>query len=268
MIEFGLKHKHSSGWHKKFPRQKIERESPMHLGMHAHLKFRSEWFEGREGYLSWKDLDKFFERHLGKNVDKVFSEYVKRAKRFDHDVSLRDAFYDALNPKRRYQKQTYCIDSQNRIAKFKENNEKIVTHKEAYAYNESHYPRDVRSYLKENQIVPFGEFYLRERYDNWTKKPIYICSKDWYNTVLAIGTGKQFIRMYNMKRVYIPFGKVNAQGVPKNGFEIIQVPTGRYMYSNTIPDCSWQIYRTEQIPYSQCSNPDFMFFIKGEFDQY
>ena len=71
-----------------------------------------------------------------------------------------------------------------------------------------------------------------------------------------------------MKRVYIPFSKDKAQGVPKNGFETIQVPTWKYMYSETVPNLSWQIYRTEQIPYTKASNPDFMFFVKGEFDQY
>ena len=266
MIEFGLQHHGRSGWKKKFPRKEIEREDFKHLGMHEHFKLGYDR-NYHYGYLSWKDLDKFFKGHLGKNVDEMFSEYVRRAKRFDHDVSLRDTFYEALNP--RYRSKTYCIDSQNRIAKFKESNEKVVTFKEAYAYNESHYPKDVRSYLKENQIVPFGEFYLREHwYDNWTKKPIYICSRDWYNTVLAIGTGKQFIRMNNMKRVYIPFSKVNAQGIPKSGFESINVPTGKYLYSKIYPDFSWQIYRTEQIPYSKTSNPYFMFFVKGEFDQY
>ena len=268
MIEFGLKHSNSSGWKKKYPRKKINKGDFKHQSMHDRFKFGYDR-SYHHGYLSWKDLDKFFEANLGKNVDKVFSEYVKRAKRFDHDVSLRDTFYDALNPKRRYQSQTYCIDSQNRIAKFKESNDHVINAREAFTYNESHYPKDVRSYLKENQIVPFGEFYLREHwYHNWVKKPIYICSKDWYNTVLAIGTGKQFIRMNSMHRVYIPFNKVNAQGVPKNGFETVHIPTGRYMYSNTVPDLSWQIYRTEQIPYSKASNPDFMFFVKGEFNQY
>ena len=141
--------------------------------------------------------------------------------------------------------------------------------REALTYNEMHYPKDVRSYLKENQIVPFGEFYLREHwFGNWVKKQIYICSKDWYNTVLAICTGKQFIRMNNMKRVYIPFNKINVQGIPKNGFEIVQVPTGKYVYSKITPDLSWQIYRTEQVPYTEAYNPDFMFFVKGEFSQY
>ena len=265
MIEFGLKHKSSSYWKKKYPRKKINKGDFKHQSMHDRFKFGYDRIY-HEGWLSYKDLDKFFEANLGKNVDKVFSEYVKRAKKFNHDVSLRDTFYDALSS-RRYQKQAYCIDSQNRIAKFKESDEKAVTFKEAYAYNESHYPKDVRSYLKENQIVPFGEFYLREHwYDNWIKKPIYICSKDWYDTVLAIGTGKQFVRMNNMKRVYIPFSKVNAQGIPKGGFETVEIPTGKYMQYG--PDLNWQIYRTEQIPYSKSSNPDFMFFVKGEFDQY
>ena len=268
MIEFSLKHRSSSGWKKKYPRKEINKGDFKHQSMHDRFKFGYDR-NYHYGWLSWKDLDKFFEANLGKNVDKVFSEYIKRAKRFNHGVSLKDTFYDALNPKRRYQEQTYCIDSQNRIAKFKESNEKVITPKEAYAYNESHYPKDVRSYLKENQIVPFGEFYLREHwYGNWNKKPIYICSKDWYDTVLAIGTGKQFIRMNNMKRVYIPFSKDKAQGVPKNGFETVQIPTGRYMYSETVPNLSWQIYRTEQVPYTKASNPDFMFFVKGEFDQY
>jgi hypothetical protein len=268
MIEFSLKHRSSSSRKKKYPRKEINKGDFKHQSMHDRFKFGYDR-NYHYGWLSWKDLNKFFEANLGKNVDKVFSEYIKRAKRFNHGVSLKDTFYDALNPKRRYQEQTYCIDSQNRIAKFKEIKKRIITPKEAYAYNESHYPKDVRSYLKENQIVPFGEFYLREHwYGNWTKKPIYICSKDWYDTVLAIGTGKQFIRMNNMKRVYIPFSKVKAQGVPKNGFETVEVPTGKYMYSKTYPDFSWQIHRTEQVPYSKESNPDFMFFVKGEFNQY
>lgn len=264
MIEFGLKHRGSSSWKKKYPRKKINEGDFKHQSMHDHFKFGYDR-NYNNGWLSWKDLDKFFEANLGKNVDKVFSEFVKRAKRFDHDVSLRDTFYEALDPKRRYRKKTYCIDSQNRIAEFKESNDHVISAREAFIYNESHYPKDVRSYLKENQIVPFGEFYLREHWYNWTKKPVYICSKDWYDTVLAIGTGKQFIRMNNMKKVYIPFSRVNAQGVPKNGFGTIQVPTGRYIYT---PDFSWQIYRTEQVPYSSSSSPDFMFFVKGEFTQY
>ena len=71
-----------------------------------------------------------------------------------------------------------------------------------------------------------------------------------------------------MKRIYIPFSKVNAQGIPKNGFETVNVPTGKYVYSKIVPNLSWQIYRTEQVPYSKAPSPDFMFFVKSEFNQY
>jgi hypothetical protein len=102
MLNFGLKHRHSSGGHKKFPRQKIEREDPMHLGMHEHLRFRNEFMEGRQGYLSRKEIDDFLEANLGKNVDKVFSEFCKRAKKYKHDESLRQALYGELDPERRW----------------------------------------------------------------------------------------------------------------------------------------------------------------------
>lgn len=269
MIEFGLKHKHSSGWHKKFPRQKINRFDPKHLGMHEHLRFRNEYFEGREGYLDWKDLNKFFERHLGKNVDEVFSEYVKRAKRFDHDVSLRDAFYDALNPDKRW-KSGFIVDSQNRIAKYKEEKkDPVISYKEAYTYNESHYPfKTIKYYLKENQLVPLRKFYFRENWwSGWTKKLVYVCSKEWYDTVLSIGTGKQFVRMNNMKKVYIPFSKDNAQGVPKCGFESRYLPTGKSYYSELLGR-DFEKYAYKQFPYSTSPNPDFLFLVKGDFNQY
>lgn len=268
MIEFGLKHKHSSGWHKKFPRQKIERENPMHLGMHEHLRLRNEWFEGRDGYLSWKDLDHFFERHLGENVDKVFSEFVKRAKRFDHDVNLKKTFYDNLDPNKKYRNK-FCIDSQNRIAIFKEKKEKTINAKEAFAYNEAHYPfKNIKSYLKENQLVPLGEFYLREHWwSGWEKKLIYVCSKDWYDTVLSIGTGRQFVRMNTMHKVYIPFSKDNAQGVPRCGFEARNEPSGKRYYSSSL-GIDWELWRTVHYPYSKQKDPDFLFLVKGEFNQY
>lgn len=269
MIEFGLKHYHSSGWHKKFPRQKIEREDPQHLGMHEHLRLRNEWFNGRKGYLSWKDLRKFFEANLGKNVDEVFSEYVKRAKRFNHDVNLKKRFYDELDPYRRW-KSGYKVDSQNRIVRDKEEKpEQYISSREAFTYNELHYPsKSIKSYLRENQIVPLGKFYFRERWwGSWTKKLVYVCSKDWYNTVLTIGTGKQFVKMNNMHKVYIPFSKDNAYGVPKNGFESRNVPSEKKYYSSILGR-DINIYETVHYPYSKERDPDFLFLVKGDFKQY
>lgn len=267
MIEFGLKHKGSSGWKKKFPRRKIERGDFKHLSMHYHFKFGYDR-NYNSGYLSWKDLDRFFEANLGRNVNDVFSEYVRRAKRFDHDVNLKKAFYDNLDPNKKYRNK-FCIDSQNRIAIFKEKEKKTISAKEAFAYNESHYPsKNIKSYLKENQIIPLGEFYLREHWwSGWEKKLVYICSKDWYDTVLAIGTGKQFIKMSNMKRIYIPFSKTNAQGVPRCGFESGMELSGKRYYSSSL-GMDWDIWKTVHYPYSKQGDPDFLFFVKGDFKQY
>lgn len=268
MIEFSLKHGSSSRWKKeKFPRKEIERGDFKHLSMHDHFKFGYDrsW---NCGYLSWKDLDHFFEANLGRNVNDVFSEYVRRAKRFDHDVNLKKAFYDSLDPNRKYRNR-FCIDSQNRIAIFKKKEEKTISAREAFAYNEAHYPsKNIKSYLKENQLVPFGKFYLREHWwKGWEKKLIYICSKDWYDTVLAIGTGKQFVRMNNMKKVYIPFSKDNAQGVPRCGFESKHLPSGKSYYSELLRR-DFEKYECKQFPYSTSPNPDFIFLVKGDFKQY
>ena len=147
-------------------------------------------------------VSQFLERHLGENVDKVFSEYVRRAKRFNHQVNLKHEFYDALDPEKRW-KTGFVIDSQNRIAKYKNQEKKEVSTKEAWAYNESHYPSEnIKSYLKEDQLVPLGEFYFRENWwSGWQKKLVYVCNKDWYNTVLALGTGKQSI--FNLVRIML-----------------------------------------------------------------
>lgn len=268
MIEFGLQHHGRSGWKRKFPRKEIEREDFKHLGMHEHFKLgydRKYYY----GYLSWKDLEHFFGANVGKNVDEVFSEYIRRAKRFNHYANLRHEFYDALNPDKRW-KSGFVIDSQNRIAKYKEKKkEPVISYKEAYAYNESHYPfKTIKSYLKDNQLVPLGEFYFIENWwSGWQKKLVYVCSKDWYDTVLAIGTGKQFVRMNNMKKVYIPFGKDNAQGVPKCGFESRYLPTGKSYYSELLGR-DFEKYAYKQFPYSTSPNPDFIFLVKGDFKQY
>lgn len=268
MIEFGLQHHGRSGWKKKFPRKEIGREDFKHLGMHEHFKLGYDR-NYHYGYLSWKDLDRFFKGHLGKNVDEVFSEYVRRAKRFDHYVNLKHTFYDALDPDKRW-KSGFIVDSQNRIAKYKEEKkDPIIGYKEACVYNESHYPfKTIKYYLKENQLVPLGKFYFRE---NWwsgcTKKLVYVCSKEWYDTVLSIGTGKQFVRMNNMKKVYIPFSKDNAQGVPKCGFESKTIPSGKFYHSERY-NMDWEKYQTIQYPYSTDSNPDFLFLVKGDFKQY
>lgn len=270
MIEFGLKHKHSSGWHKKFPRQKIEREDPKHLGMHEHLRLRNEWFEGREGYLSWKDIDKFLERHLGENVDKVFSEFVKRAKRFNHDVSLRERFFDELKPDKRW-RNDYTIDSQKRIVRVKKEKSKGISTQEAIKYNKAHIPTSFKPYMKENELTYVGHFYVKERgwYGDWHLIPVFITNKDWYDTVLSIGFGKEYVKYSNMTKIAIDLPKYKewnysdrAYGVPKRGFATIYEKTGRSV--ELLNGYLWDIERPVQVPYTfRMDDADFIFLVKG-----
>ena len=259
MIEFGLKHKHSSGWHKKFPRQKIEHEDPKHLGMHEHLRFRNEWFEGRDGYLSWKDIDKFLEKNVGKNVDEVFSEFIKRAKKFKHDINLRERFFSEFDNTKKYLESNYELDSENRITKRKKVEEKKVSTQEAYDYNTKHYPSNIKYYLKETELVYIGDFYLRDSTTyNWKLVPIYICNKEWYNLVVTEGLGKKRIKYESLYKVCIPFKKHNAWGVPKSGYERKYIWTGQIESS---PFGDTKVFKTVLYPFSETES-DYIFLTK------
>lgn len=262
MLNFGLQHRHSSSWHKKFPRQKIEREDPRHLGMHQHLRLRNEWFEGRQGYLSTSEIDRFIEVNLGKNVDKVFSEFIKRAKRYPHDENLRKRFFARLDPDYRWAS-GYVIDKQNKIIRAKESHkDKVITNHEAFAYNEVYYPQFTRPYLRSNTVTYFGSFYLRTSNWNWIKTPVYICSKEWYDTVMALGVGKQYLKMSNMCRVIIPFTKGDAVGIPERGFDTKNVPTG-HMIQTSFGE--YEKYEKRQFPYTTLSyKADYIFLVKEE----
>ena len=262
MLNFDLKHSHNRTWHKKFPRQKIEKEDPKHLGMTTHLRLRNEWREGRKGYLSTNEIDRFIEVNLGKNVDKVFSEFVKRAKRYPHDDSLRERFFDRLDSYKRWNS-GYVIDKQNKIIRVKESyKDKIITNREAFAYNEVHYPQSVRPYLKSNTVTYFGSFYLRTSNWNWIKTPVYICSKEWYDTVMTLGVGKQYLKMSNMRRVIIPFTKDNAVGIPEEGYATKYILTG-HIIQTSFGDYEKQ--EKKQFPYTTLSDEaDYIFLVKEE----
>lgn len=276
MIEFGLKHRHSSGWHKKFPRQKVENGDFKHLGMHEHLKFRNEYFDGRHGYLSWKDLDKFFEANLGKNVDDVFSEFVKRAKRFDHDENLRKEFYDALDPDTRWRSK-YIVDSQNRIARYVKKEPKgIITRELAINYNKMHLPESFKPYMHKNELTYIGHFYVRDKgwRGKWCLIPIFITNKDWYDTVIQIGFGKEHIKYSNMTRIAISVpkersGYYNSEdivGVPSRGYETIYEKTGRSIEMSN--GYTWDLEQPIHIPYTfRRDSADYIFLAKG-FDWY
>ena len=259
MLNFGLKHEHNRTWHKKFPRQKINRENPKHLGMHQHLRLRNEWFEGRKGFLSRKEINKFLEANIGRNVDEVFSKFVKRAKRYKHDDNLKEAFYKQLDPNYRW-REGYSLDSQNRIVKVEEEKIHRIGTREAESFNKEVYPYNITKYLNETKLTYLGDFYIRTRNWNWEKQPVYICNKEWYDCVLTCGVGKKFVTMYNMNRIQLYIGGDIAMGVNKNGYTTKNVRNGHYI---VVGDREFEDYDSVRIPYSLTDyNSHYVFLTK------
>jgi hypothetical protein len=269
MLNFGLKHGHNRTWHKKFPRQKIEREDPKHFGMTTHLRLRNEWREGRNGYLSYKEIRYFLKKHLGENVDKVFSEFVKRAKRYDHDENLKKCFYRELNLDKPWGPK-YTLDSQKRIVKAEVIPvKKRITSGFAEEYNKKAYPKNINKYLNEVGLTYLGHFYIRKSNYGWELTPIYIVNKEWYNMVLSIGVGKEYVKYSNMSKVRIHIPKANRYlwsdsivGVPKVGYDTCYVETGEILDLNN--GLAWQKQQAIQVPYTfTYENADYIFLAKG-----
>lgn len=97
MIEFELGRARNGKryrWTKKFPRNKI-----LHRGDEKSAYwFKNNWID--DNYIYFKgDLDKFLMSNVGKPVDKVFSEFLKRCRRGTEKYNLRKWFYDMFEEK-------------------------------------------------------------------------------------------------------------------------------------------------------------------------
>ena len=267
MLNFGLKHGHNRTWHSKFPRQKIEREDPKHFGMTTHLRLRNEWRNGRNGYLSYKEIRHFLEKHIGENVDKVFSEFVKRAKRFDHDENLKKRFYEELNPDKRWGSK-YELDSQKRIVKVRPTPaKKHITSGFVDQYNKAAYPTNIRKYLNDTDLTYLGHFYIRNKGYGWELAPVYIVNKEWYNMVMSIGVGKEYVKYSNMSQISIAMPRIDrypwsgyAKGVPARGYDNVYVNTGKVLDLGN--GLTWEKYKTVQIPYTFGDEADYIFLTK------
>lgn len=267
MLNFSLKHGHNRTWHKKFPRQKIEKEDPKHFGMTTHLRLRNECRVGKNGYLSYKEIRYFLEKHLGENVDKVFSEFVKRAKRFDHDENLKKRFYEELNPDKRWGSK-YELDSQKRIVKVKPAPvKKHITSGFVDQYNKAAYPTNIQKYLNDTDLTYLGHFYIRKKWYGWEPVPVYIVNKEWYDMVMSMGVGKEYVKYSNMSQISIPMPRIErylwsgyAKGVPAKGYDIIYVKTGKVLDLDN--GLTWEKEKTVQIPYTFRDNTDYIFLTK------
>lgn len=97
MIEFELGRARNGKryrWTKKFPRNKI---------LHRGDEKSAYWFKNNcidDNYRYFKgDLDKFLMSNVGRPVDKVFSEFLKRCRRGTEKYNLRKWFYDMFEEK-------------------------------------------------------------------------------------------------------------------------------------------------------------------------
>lgn len=97
MIEFGVKRASKgkrSRWSKKFPRKRI-----LHRGDEKYYNWsKNNWNDDKYSYFS-VDLYKFLRANVGRPVDKVFSEFLKRCRRGTEKYNLRKWFYDMFEEK-------------------------------------------------------------------------------------------------------------------------------------------------------------------------
>lgn len=97
MIEFTFNRNRNgkkSRWAKKYPRKRIlKRGSEKAAGWYFH-----NWYDDSYHYFGG-DLNKFLLANVGRPVDKVFSEFLKRCRRGTEKFSLRDKFYGMFEKK-------------------------------------------------------------------------------------------------------------------------------------------------------------------------
>ena len=81
-------------WSKKFPRKKIFTRR----GEKAANWFRNNWIDDSYTYLRG-NIHKFLLANIGRPVDKVFSEFLKRCDKTAHKYNLKYKFYDYFEEK-------------------------------------------------------------------------------------------------------------------------------------------------------------------------
>lgn len=100
MIEFRERsnRKKSSRWTKKYPRTIINR-----LGGDREAIKQTNWYRNNYKDDKWKrafkSIGKFLKHNVGRPVDKVFSEFIKRCDSSTSSYNLRKVFYDHIKKK-------------------------------------------------------------------------------------------------------------------------------------------------------------------------
>lgn len=94
-LVFSLKRKHNgkkSRWSRKYPRKKITKG-----GEKAARWFKNNWIDDSFTYLP--DISRFLLANVGRPVNKVFSEFLKRCKPSIYKYNVKEWFFDNFEEK-------------------------------------------------------------------------------------------------------------------------------------------------------------------------
>lgn len=84
--------------HEKITRAALNRIDAPHLPMRVHTGKNGYWGEtsASRAYYPYKKFRKFLMKRIGKPIDKVFSEFLIEAKKFNHNENLEELFYSHI----------------------------------------------------------------------------------------------------------------------------------------------------------------------------
>lgn len=210
MIEFTInrnKNGKKSRWAKKYPRKRIlKRGSEKAAGWYFH-----SWYHDNFHYFS-VDITKFLMSNLGKPVNKVFSEFLRRCRKCTGKYNLRDKFYSVFKNKEDidYKGGFYLTNGIINYRKGERKPKKSVLPMFNYGqYNLNNLPDkntllDICNKAKDtHNKQPIGEFYISgNSYDKVEKVMVYIATTSDYKesyfymklcNIIRVGVGVRFI---------------------------------------------------------------------------
>lgn len=218
MIEFTLnrnKNGKKSRWAKKYPRKRIlKRGSEKAAGWYFH-----NWYD--DGYHYFRgDLHKFLLKNVGRPVDKVFSEFLKRCRKGTEKYNLKNRFYEMFKNKEdiNYEGGFYLT---NGIINYRKRSKKpdtpfIISPNEYSQFNVQNFPSKNKIYdickeaerTHEKQLI--GTFYVKTGPYKFKKSRVYVVAKLDYKeyyffmriaNIESIGIGVNFLTHIEQRKL-------------------------------------------------------------------
>lgn len=189
-LEFKRKKSHNAKWSKKYPRTKINNRGGNRKAIIAAGWYKYNWIDAHYSLFSDKHIMRFLKSNVGRLIDKVFSDFLKRCNtKIRKSYSLKKEFYSNIDKK----EDIGCRGGfyiSNGILNYKESCSKEEYRKQmiqdyykplqdCIEYNRLHIPNDksLRRLCEEatNTKTPqlLGKLYTRIKYTNQLKR-VYI----------------------------------------------------------------------------------------------